>query len=46
MLLEVHEPLLIVHVALDNRDEPAMRDALEEEVLQDVVVPDKIWLFH
>ena len=46
MLLEVHKPLLIVHIALDNRDEPAVGDALQEEILQDVVVPNEIWLFH
>ena len=46
MLLEVHESLLIADIALDDRNEPAMRDALQEEIFQDVMVPNEIRLFH
>ena len=45
-LLQVHDSLLIVTVALDNRHEPPMRNALKREVLQDIMIPDKLCLLH
>ena len=46
VLLKVHVAHFIVTVALYDRYEPSVGDSLQDEILQQVVVPNELWLFH